>query len=87
MGNIELDPTPYLLLKIYFSSFPHTALAHVWWIVCGRMAWSGLLVLVVNCVDKFSLLEGGLLILFFVFVHYIWQVLVYIGSMKTVKVI
>ena len=30
------------------------------------MAWSGLLVLVVQCVGKFSLPEGDLIILFFV---------------------
>ena len=29
------------------------------------MAWSGLLVLVVKCVSKFSLPGGGLIILFF----------------------
>ena len=34
------------------------------------MAWSGLLVLVVKCVGKFSLPEGGLTILFLVFLHY-----------------
>ena len=28
--------------------------------VCGWMAWSGLLVLVVTCVSKFSLPGGGL---------------------------
>ena len=33
--------------------------------VCGWMAWSGLLVLVVKCVRKFSLPGGGLVILFF----------------------
>ena len=52
--------------------------------VCGWMAWSGLLVLVVECVDKFSLPGGGLIIMFFALY---WRVLVNIGSMKTVVVI
>ena len=34
------------------------------------MAWSAMLVLVVKCVGKFSLPEGGLIILFLVFLHY-----------------
>ena len=34
------------------------------------MVWSGLLVLVVKCVGKFYLPEGGLIILFSVFLHY-----------------
>ena len=34
------------------------------------MAWSGLLILVVKCVGKFSLPEGGLIILLFLFLHY-----------------
>ena len=38
--------------------------------VCGWMAWSGLLILVVKCVGKFSLPEGGLIILLFLFLHY-----------------
>ena len=33
--------------------------------VCGWMAWSGLLVLVVKCVSRFSLPGVGLNILFF----------------------
>ena len=35
------------------------ALPCVWWMVYGWMAWSGLLVLVVKCVCKFSLPGGG----------------------------
>ena len=39
--------------------------------VCGWMAWSGLLVLVLKCVGKFYLPEGGLIIILFsVFLHY-----------------
>ena len=38
---------------------------------CGySLAWSRLLVLVVQYVDRFSLPESGLIILFFVFLHY-----------------
>ena len=48
------------------------------------MTWSGLLVLVVKCVGKFSLPGGGLITLFFALK---WRVWVYIGSMKIVVVI
>ena len=58
------------ILYIYYWSFHLTALSHVWWMVCGLMAWSGLLVLVVKCVGKFSLPEGGFIILFLVFLRH-----------------
>ena len=39
--------------------------------VYGWMAWSGLLVLVVKCVSKFSLPGGGFILLLFYFIfHY-----------------
>ena len=71
MGNFELDlvKTLYLFCKFVsvVSTYLLTALlSYVWWMVCRWMAWSGLLVLVLvfNCVGKFSLPEGGLIILF-----------------------
>ena len=50
-------------------------LNYVWWMDCGWMALSGLLVLVVQYVGKFSLPEGGsiiflLVFLFLVFLRY-----------------
>ena len=56
-----------LTYSLYLYSFHsrYTALSYVWWMVCGWMAWSGLLVLVVKCVGKFSLPGGGVIILFF----------------------
>ena len=55
---------------------------YVRWMVCGWMAWSGLLVLF-KCVGKFSLPEGGRLIWFFAFLHYNGGFWVYVGSKKT----
>ena len=70
VGNFKLDPTSYLFHKFITVVSTYTALSYVWWMVCGWMAWSGLLVLVVKRVGKFSLPEEGLTILFFVFLHY-----------------
>ena len=39
----------------------------VWWMVCGWMAWSGLLVLVVTCVSRFSLPGGGFILLLVIY--------------------
>ena len=66
MENFELDLSSYLFYKFIFV-VATILLYHiyVWWMVCGWMAWSGLLVLVVKCVGKFSLPGGGLIILFF----------------------
>ena len=50
------------------------------------MAWSGLSVLVVECVGKFSLLEGGRFF-FFLLLHYNGAFLIHVGSMKTVLVV
>ena len=58
--------TSYLFNK--FISVVSTILlyhTYVWWMVCGWMAWPGLLVVVVKCVGKFSLPGGGLIISFF----------------------
>ena len=42
----------------------------VWWMVYGWMAWSGLFVLVVTCVYKFSLPGGGFILFLFVLFFY-----------------
>ena len=55
--------------------------------ICGWMAWSGLLVLVVKCVSKEVLIPGGgyILILLFILCFIIVAGLVYVGSIKTVE--
>ena len=50
------------------------------------MAWSGLLVLVVECVGKFSLPGGGLVISFFCTIVAGFGT-TYIGSIKTVLIV
>ena len=52
-----------------YSSFHYTSLSRVWPMVCGWMAWSGLLVLVVQFVGKFSLPESGFIVVFFASLH------------------
>ena len=58
MGNFEVALTSYLFYKLI------SVVSTIWWMVCVWMAWSGLLVLVVKCVGKFSLPGGGLIVLF-----------------------
>ena len=56
----------YLFYKFISVSFHCIALPCVWWMVYGWMAWSGLLVLVVKCVNKFALPGGGFILFLFI---------------------
>ena len=74
VGNFAVHLTSHLFHKFISEVVSATLLydMYVWWMVGGWMAWSGLLVLVVKCVGKFSLPGGGFLILV---LHYIGGIL------------